>query len=143
MSGLFGDSISREAHELIVASVRSESAAKDRLIASMEHQLAVALTARERADERYAALVAEVMELKRHDIGALPKGAFDASLSATDGLGEKTRMAIDMACDGYPDLRLHQTAQAQLLWGQLKADTDDVDELDARVADLILQGDTT
>lgn len=142
MAGLFGDSVPRAVHEQLIAGVRSEVAARDRLVASLEQQLAVALSAREGADERYAGLVAEVMELKRHDIGALPKGAFDASLKADDGLGEKTRIAIDMACDGFPDLRLHQTAQAQLLWRQLKADTENAEELDERVADLILKGDT-
>jgi hypothetical protein len=97
------------------------------------------------AEDRCAAVVKELVELKRHDIGALPGVHFNTdSLDPAHGLGPKTALAVDEFADGDVELRARLLARAHVLTASAKMQygDDDPGAIDKYVAHLIQQGDT-
>lgn len=130
--------------ERLIAADRATSTAHAALVAALERQVERAEAGRVAADARTMEVMGELVELKRHDIGALPKGAYEAAAGEDPraSLGGKTNAAIDMFAGGDAELTRHLVKQAQIHRGMLADEYADPTELDSAVADLILAGDT-
>lgn len=130
--------------ERLVAADRRQAEAHAQLVAALEKQIERESIRADRADARYEALVRDYGELKRHEIGALPKGAYEAALTnPRDGLGRKTQLAIDTFAAGDQELERHLVIQGRVHADRLRMEFEhDPDGLDQAVADLILAGDT-
>lgn len=127
----------------LVAADRDRTQAHAALVRALESQIEREATRADRSDARVESLVRDYAELKRHEIGALPKGAYEQSLTdPLAGLGEKTRMAIEAFSSGDQELYRHLVTQAKLHTSQLQMEHDDAAALDGAVAALILAGDT-
>jgi hypothetical protein len=96
----------------------------------------------ENAAERYAALVADVMDLKRHDLGMMAKDFDPTTGDPMKTLGPRTQLAIEEFAGGDAELRLRLITTAVPLMATARAEYADGDEADEHVAALIERGDT-
>ena len=88
---------------------------------------------------RYAELVKQVIEIKRHEQGMNPENFDPQSLMPEHGLGPKTIAACDEFAAGDPELRRYLVGKAHQYWQQNHEL--DKDERDIAVAKRIIQGD--
>ena len=113
-----------------------EEAQRDFMAARAAHAEAYAAL-----EARYAALVAQVVDLKRHDAG-LPPAAFDATLlDPMNSLGPKTQLAVDEFAAGDPEMRKWLVARAHLEQAALRGQSNDMEQIDEDVAAMVRRGD--
>lgn len=90
---------------------------------------------------KYDALVAQVIDFKRHEVGMSPT-AFDASLlDPMNSLGPKTQLAVDEFAAGDPEMKKYLVGRAHLESSALRGQSDDMDAIDTAVAQKVRQGD--
>lgn len=119
---VFGDSVSREQYEDMK---EQRNQARADLLAERE---------------RYAALVGQFVDLRRHQEGMNPAKFDPASSDPMSLLGPSTQAAVEEMCSDDAELRIYLRNRAYLL-GSMKKD-EDPGERDERVSALIRAGDT-
>lgn len=92
------------------------------------------------ADARYAALVDQMVNVRRHQEGMEGRDAKAADYDVMGGLGTRTQMAIEEFAAGDPQLRRDLIARARLEYGAREGM--DEKQRDVEVAQLVSAGDT-
>lgn len=106
-----------------------------------ERERRVAAEARaDAADARYAALVAQMVTMRRHQEGMEAKDSKSEDFDVMAGLGTRTQMAIEEFAGGDLGLRRDLIARAKLEWSA--RDGMSPQERDVEVAQLVLAGDS-
>jgi hypothetical protein len=106
----------------------------------LKGQLEVAIADRQAAEARYAALVDQMVQMKRHEYSMMPAGFDPNQADPWNSIGPKTQLAVEEVSAGDPELEQHNRAQALLAWKQY-ADLSP-EERDQKVAREIRDGDT-
>jgi hypothetical protein len=90
---------------------------------------------------KHDALIAQVIDFKRHEVGMAPT-AFDLrEMDPMHDLGPRTQMAIETFAAGDKEMRKYLLARATMEMAVLRGQTSDVDAIDSELASLILNGD--
>lgn len=106
-----------------------------------EKERRVAAEARADAtDVRYAALVEQMVTIRRHQEGMDPRAEANKDFDVMARLGPRTQMAIEDFAAGDLGLRRNLIARANLEWAA--RDGMDHKERDVEVAALVMAGDT-
>jgi len=107
----------------------------------MKAQRNAAIAERHAAEERYASLVSQFVDLKRQEWNLSPQGFDISKLSPMAGLGPRTQLAIEEFAAGDPELRarLINTGTAEAMARRAQGMPED--EIDAEVGTLIQEGD--
>lgn len=92
------------------------------------------------ADARYAALVDQMVNVRRHQEGMESRDAKAADYDVMGGLGTRTQMAIEEFAAGDPALRRDLIARARLEYGAREGM--EATARDVEVAQLVLAGDS-
>ena len=131
------DTVPRELHEstvrLLQDQLESATQRHERDVTRLEGSLEAERT-------RYAELVKQLVEIKRHEQGMSPEGFDASSLMPEHGLGPKTIAACDEFAAGDPELRRYLVGIAHKEYRK-RADMD-ADEKDVQVAKVIAAGET-
>lgn len=90
--------------------------------------------------EEQAALLKDVLAVKRHDLGLPPAGW--TATNPLDALGPKTLAAIDLQGAGFTDLRGHLTNWALVQMAEATAKHVEREAADEAIAHRIRMGDT-
>lgn len=119
---IFGPTVPREQYEFVT------------------NQLALTQNQLAQANAKYAELVTQVIEMKRHEAGMHPPGFDPSTLDPMNSLGPQTQLAIDEESGGDPEQRVYYRNVA-IKETLARADMPK-DERDVVVAQILRDGDT-